>query len=188
MIAASVKTRTSKEGRLSDAKEPWNYWPALDRGQTGWWQRTLDQTDDGFLRRLHWHCLSVSLSACVCLSVYVHLFVWLRVSVWLSLRLCLPVCLYICVSVCILVYVYLCLCLCACPYMSVSLCLSACVCLYLFGSVSFVCLSVLLSVHMFVCLVSTIVWWLQIYPSLPHFVPSDLLFSNNRSICDLPSA
>ena len=111
--------------------------------------------------------MSVCLSACVCLSVYV----CVCLSVYVSVCLCVCVCLSICpstclsacvhVSVCLCVYVSVCVCVFVCVGVCLSVCLPICLCVCLCACVCLcgcmsdyvcVCLCVCLSVCVCVCL------------------------------------
>ena len=77
-------------------------------------------------------CMSVCLSECVCLYLYVSVFVYVMcvsvcVCMLLWVSVCGSPCLSVCVYVCICVCLYVCMCVCLCAYVTVSVCVRVCV-------------------------------------------------------------
>jgi len=72
--------------------------------------------------------MSLCVSMCVCVCVYMSVCVCLCVYVYMCVCLCMSVCL--CVHVCVSVSVCICLCVCVYMYVSVSVCMCLCVSVY----------------------------------------------------------
>jgi len=121
-------------------------------------------------------CLSVSisLSASVCLSIYLFVSICLSASVCLHLSVYLSVCLSVCLSASVCLHLSVSICLSASVCLSVCICLSASVCLS-------ICLSVYLSVSLSVCLSASVS--LSVYADLMLIV-----FINSSLAVHLTSA
>ena len=81
---------------------------------------------------------------CVCLCVFVYMFVcvYVYVCVCVYVYVCVSLCVFVCVCVCLCVCVCVSVCVCVCVYVSVCVCLCVCVC---------VCVCVCARVCMCVC-------------------------------------
>jgi hypothetical protein len=79
---------------------------------------------------------------CVCVCMYVCMYVCVCVCVCMYVCVCMCVCMYVCVCVCVCVYV----CMCVCMYVCVCVCMYVYVCVYVC-----VCVCVCLCVCMYVC-------------------------------------
>ena len=65
--------------------------------------------------------------ACVCVCVWVCVYIFICMCVWVCVYIFMCMCVYICV--CVYVCIYLCVCVCMCVYIYVYVCVCVCVCM-----------------------------------------------------------